>query len=213
MDEERILNLARETDGWKIVPNVPEDPRAKYGEKTHDVGRAVIVTRPSRPRQDGDTSFSVDGTMTMEASPADLERALADPQQWPGFWPHVTSARWLGPADTHGYRQLSVVFALPDGVWKARVFFHQAGHTAEHRQFSFGFGPEDLYAPSRKDRIGGPGRLRWAATFSALSDNRPQGGSMVRWSQSISHEPLARPELVGQQLEAFAQEAKRLSGK
>jgi hypothetical protein len=119
----------------------------------------------------------------------------------------------LGPADTHGYRQLSVVFALPDGVWKARVFFHQAGHTTEHRQFSFGFGPEDLYAPSRKDRIGGPGRLRWAATFSALSDNRPQGGSMVRWSQSISHEPLAGPELVGQQLEAFAQEAKRLSGK
>jgi hypothetical protein len=211
MDEPRTLNLTRDTDGWKILPNVPDDPRAQYGEKTYDIGRAIVVTRPPRQRDSTTRSFSVEGTMTMDVGPADLERALADAERWPRFWPQVTSARWLSPIDEHRVRWLSVVFATPDGPREARVFLQQAGRPAEHRSFSFGFGPEHLYRDSRHQPALGKNSIRWAATFSAIPDNGPRGGSQVRWSQSISDSLLAEPEAVAAQLRAFESEARRLA--
>jgi hypothetical protein len=207
-DERRTINLTRGSDGWKVLPHVPEDPRAKYGETTYDIGRAVIVTKPGK-LVDGVTKYSVEGTMSMQVAPADIERALADPTQWPRFWPHVTSARWLGPQDSHGYRPLSVVFALPDGPREARIWLHHAGRTAESRVFSFGFASEYLYwgESNKKSAAEGSGRLRWAATFFAGPGN--PSGSNVRWSQSIDDARLAHQDLVALQLEAFEREAKR----
>lgn len=212
MDAARTLELTRDSTGWKILPHVPEDPRAKYGEKTYDIGRADIVTKPGKPVESGHTLFSVEGTMTMDVEPADVERALGDPLQWPRFWPLVASTRWLGEQDSYGYRRLSVVFQLPDGPREARVFLHQAGHVAQSRVFSFGFGPEHLRTSesSLKWLAAGKGRLRWAATFFAGPDNGPKGGSRVRWSQSVSDSLLAVPELIGAQLEAFERRAKLL---
>lgn len=215
MDAERTMALTRDSSGWTILPNVPDDPRAKYGEKTYDIGRAVIVTRPGKRVESGHILFGVEGTMTMEADPADIERALADPLQWPRFWPHVKSTRWLGDKDQYGNRLLSVVFSLPEGPREARVFLHQAGPVAQSRVFSIGFGPEHLYLKedSNTKWLAGPGSLRWAGTFFAGPDNGPKGGSGVRWSQSISDSLLALPDLVGSQLEAFEREAKQRSGR
>jgi hypothetical protein len=210
MDEARTMNLTRETNGWNILPNVPEDPRAKYGEKTYDIGRAIIVTRPARQRDSTTRSFSVEGTMTMDVTPADLERALADAEHWPRFWPLVSSARWLGPEEEHGVRYVSVVFSLPGGPKESRVFVQQAGRAATHQSFSFGFGPEHLYRDSHHQPAARKNSVRWAATFSATRDNGPRGGSHVRWSQSISDSLLAQPDRVAAQLEAFEAEAKRL---
>jgi hypothetical protein len=211
MDVQRTIELAHAADGWKIVPHVPEDPRAKYGEKTYDIGRAVVVTRPGK-LVDGVTKFAVEATMEMEVEPAELERALSDPEQWPRFWPQVRSTRWLGAADAQGYRPLSIVFALPEGAREARIHWHQAGRSAEHKSFSFGFASEYLYwgESGRRNKAQGSGRLRWAGTFGAVPDNRPKGGSHVRWSQSIDDAGLASPEIVGAQLEAFRREALRL---
>jgi hypothetical protein len=210
MDEKRSIDLARAPDGWKIVPRVPEDPRAKYGEKAHDIGRAVVVTRPGKV-VDGVTKYAVEGNMDMDLTPTELERALGDPEQWPRFWPLVSSARWVGKPDRQGYRPLSVVFAFPDGAREARIFLHQAGRSAERGVFSFGFASEYLYwGESNKNRQVKTGRLRWAGTFFAGPDNRPQGGSQVRWSQSIDDPRLADPALVAEQLEAFQREALRL---
>lgn len=209
MNVERTLELARDPSGWKMLPNVPEDPRAKYGEKTYDIGRAVIVTKPGKRVESGHTLFSVEGTMRMDAAPEEIERALAVPLLWPRFWPHVTSTRWLGKEDSHGYRPLAVVFATTDGPREARVFLRQAGQVAKHRVFSFGFGAEHLYSDeyNRRFQTTGKERLRWAGTFFAGPDNGPKGGSTVRWSQSISDSLLAHPDLVASQLEAFEREA------
>ena len=207
MDARRTIELTREAQGWKVVPHVPEDPRAKYGEKTYDIGRAVVVTRPGKV-VDGMTMFGVEGTIKVEIDPADFERALADPEQWPTFWPQVTSARWLGPADSHGYRPLSVMFALPTGAREARVFLRQAGRTAEHRSFSFGFASEYLYWGNKDSKARGSGRIRWAGTFSTTPDNSLKGGSWVRWSQTIDDAGLADPNAVAAQLDAFYREAK-----
>jgi hypothetical protein len=211
MDAKRTIELTHASGGWKIVPPVPDDPRAKYGEKTHYIGPIDVVTRPPK-LVDGVTKYAVEATVHMEADPADLERALSDPTRWPGFWPQVSSARWLGPADEHGYRPVSVVFALPAGPREARIFFHQAGRSAEHRSFSIGFASEYLYwgKTKKKSSAEGSGRLRWAATFGAVPDNGPRGGSRVRWSQSIDHAGLAEPAVVAAQLKAFRQEALRL---
>jgi hypothetical protein len=211
MDVKRTIELARAPDGWKIVPHVPEDPRAKYGEKTYDIGRAVVVTRPGK-LVDGVLKYGVEATMEVEVSPADLEHALKDPEQWPRFWPQVRSARWLAEPDRQGYRPLSVVFALPGGDREARIHLHQAGRTAEHRSFSFGFASEYLYwgDSGKRDKAKGSGRLRWAGTFGAVPDNGPGGGSRVHWSQSIDEAQLAAPEVVAGQLEAFRTEALRL---
>lgn len=208
MDEQRTLDLTHDSDGWKVLPRVPEDPRAKYGEVTHDVGRAVIVTRPGK-LVDGMTKFLVEGDMRMDVTPADLERVLGDPEKWPGFWPQIISARWLGEADAQGYRPLSVVFALPDGRREARVFLRQAGRMAEGKTFSFGFGSEYLHSRESGARAKGSGRLSWAATFSARPDRR--GGSNVHWSQSIADARLAHQDVVATQLEAFEREAKRMA--
>jgi hypothetical protein len=215
MDAERTMELTRDSSGWKVLPDVPEDPRAKYGEKTYDIGPAVVVTKPGKRVESGHTLFRVEGTMTMDADPADMERALADPLQWPRFWPRVTATRWLGQEDSHGYRPLSVVFSLPDGQREARIFFHQAGHVAQNRVLSFGFASEHLYSDefNKIFKTGGKGRLRWAGTFFAGPDNGPQGGSRIRWSQSISDPLLADPVLVGSQLQAFEREAKQRKAK
>jgi hypothetical protein len=209
MDAERTMELARDSSGWKMLPHVPEDPRAKYGEKTYDIGRAVIVTKPGKRVESGHTLFSVEGTMTMAADPAQIERALADPLQWPRFWPQITSTRWLGQEDSHGYRPLAVVFGMADGPREARVFLHQAGRVGKNRVFSFGFGSEHLYSDeyTRRFRTKDKKRLRWAGTFFAGPDNGPNGGSRIRWSQSISDSLLAHQELVASQLEAFEREA------
>jgi hypothetical protein len=211
MDEKRTLDLTREVDGWKVLPNVPEDPRAKYGEKTYDIGKAIVMTRPAKV-VDGVTRFSVEGTMEMDVAPADLERALTDPEQWPKFWPQVSSARWLGEPDPLGYRPLSVVFAFPEGSREARIFLRLGGRNAEHKVFSFGFASEYLHLgqSNKKSAAEGSGRLRWAGTFFAGPNNGPRGGSRVRWSQSIDHARLAHQEVVAAQLEAFEREAKRL---
>jgi hypothetical protein len=211
MDVKRTMTLERSPDGWKVVPLVPEDPRAKYGEKTYDIGRAVVVTRPGKV-VDGVTKFLVEATMEMPVFPADLERVLSDPEQWPKFWPQVSSARWLGAADPNGYRPVSVMFALPDGPREARIFLHQAGRSAEHGVFSIGFASEYRYwGQSKKNRkVEETGRLRWAGTFSAVPDNRignPRR-SRVQWSQSIDDPQLAHQEVVARQLEAFEAEAK-----
>lgn len=210
MDQKQTMSLARATEGWKVMPHVPEDPRAKYGEKTYDIGRTVVMTRPGKV-VDGVTKFSAEGTMEMDVSPAELERALGDPEQWPKFWPQVSSARWLGKADPQGYRPLSVVFAFPDGPREARIFLHQAGRSAERGVFSFGFASEYLYwGESNKNRKAeGTGRLRWAGTFHAGPGNTLSGGSRVRWSQSIDEARLAHQDAVRRQLEAFEQEATR----
>jgi hypothetical protein len=210
MDAERTIDLTHVSGGWKVLPHVPEDPRAKYGEKTYDIGRAVVVTKPGK-LVDGVSNFMVEATMRMNVSPADLERVLADPARWPKFWPHVTSARWLGEADAHGYRPLSVLFTLPEGPRDARIFFHQAGNTQEHSVFSFGFASEYRYwgASNKKSGANGTGRLRWAGTFFAGPDHGPGGGSSVRWSQTIDDARLAHQDLVAAQLAAFEREAKR----
>jgi hypothetical protein len=210
-DDPRTIDLTRAPDGWKVLPHVPEDPRAKYGETTYDIGRAVIVTRPGKRVEGRAARFGVEGSMPMDVAPADLERALADPEQWPRFWPHVTSARWLGPEDAQGYRPLAVVFALPDGPREGRVFFHQAGRVVGRRVFSFGFASEYLYSRQSSSEAEGSGRLRWAATFFAGPG--PRGGSIVRWGQSIDDARLAHQDLVASQLEAFEREAKMRSGR
>jgi hypothetical protein len=152
--------------------------------------------------------------MEMDVAPADLERALADPEQWPKFWPQVSSARWLGEPDPLGYRPLSVVFAFPEGPREARIFLRLSGRNAEHKVFSFGFASEYLHLgqSNKKSAAEGSGRLRWAGTFFAGPNNGPQGGSRVRWSQSIDHARLGHQEEVAAQLEAFEREAKRLGG-
>jgi hypothetical protein len=206
MDEKRTIDLTHESDGWKILPHVPDDPRAKYGEITYDIGRAVIVTRPGK-FVDGVTKFLVQGDTPMDVTPADLERVMVDPTQWPRFWPLVSSARWLGPADRLGYRPLSVVLRLPDGPREARIFFRQAGRTAEGKPFSFGFGSEYSHSRESEAKAKGSGRLSWAGTFSARPDHR--GGSTVHWSQSVADSLLAHQDMVASQLEAFEREAKR----
>jgi hypothetical protein len=204
MDEKRTIDLTHESDDWKILPHVPEDPRAKYGEITYDIGRAVIVTRPGK-LVDGMTKFLVQGDSRMDVTPADLERVMADPTRWPRFWPLVSSARWLGKADPLGYRPLSIVLALPDGPREARIFFRQAGRTAQGKAFSFGFGSEYSHSRESEGKAKGSGRLSWAGTFSARPDHR--GGSTVHWSQSVADSLLAHQDMVASQLQAFEREA------
>ncbi|HEX2250108.1 MAG TPA: SRPBCC family protein [Gemmatimonadales bacterium] len=207
MDARRTMELTRGEQGWNVLPRVPEDPRAKYGEKTYDIGRAVVVTKPGKV-VDGMTMFGVEGTMNVEIDPADFERVLADPEQWPTFWPQLTSVRWLGPTDSYGYRPLSVMFALPAGAREARIFFRQAGRTAEHRSFSFGFASEYSYWGNKASNARESGRIRWAGTFSATPDNSLKGGSRLRWGHTISEAGLADPNTVAGQLDAFYREAK-----
>lgn len=206
MDVGRTINLTKEPDGWKILPHVPEDPRAKYGEKTYDLGKAVVVTSPSKV-VDGLTKFRVQADVRMDVEAADLERALADPLRWPTFWPNMISSRWTGEPDRLGYRPLTVVFSLPGGTREARIFLRQSSSTSKGQNFSFGFGSETWGSREVRGRMAATGRLSWAATFSAQPHY--QGGSTVHWSQTVSDSMLGHQHTVAAQLEAIEQEAKR----